>query len=109
AVLPCCFTRCYSCFHGLPSWCVSVCEKWYNFSRHYPTFTPVGQPTDYVPFTNNVPFKDGDFIDITCPFCGWTDGAGRYDEEIPKTWRKCVWCKKRYRPRQGDITIKIKD
>ena len=27
---------------------------------------------------NGTPLKDGDFIDITCPFCGWTYGGGRF-------------------------------
>ncbi len=58
---------------------------------------------------NNVPLKEGDWIDITCPFCGWTDSVGRYDKAVPKTWRKCVWCKKKYRPKSRDIAIKNKD
>ena len=37
---------------------------------------------------NGTPLKDGDFIDITCPFCGWTYGGGRFDKEVPRTWKK---------------------
>lgn len=54
---------------------------------------------------NGTPLKDGDFIDITCPFCGWTYGGGRFDKEVPRTWKKCVWCKKRYKPRSSDVRI----